>query len=61
MVGGVFGLKLYVRTLSRQYFIEIFSDNYQIIDAFDNPMFALISRIDYVQKNEPRSSGYDPG
>ena len=40
---------------------SFFSDNSQIIDALDNPMCALISQIEYVQRNEPRSSGYDPG
>ena len=39
----------------------ILSDNYQIIDAFDNPVCAVISRIDYVQRKEPRFSRYDPG
>ena len=47
------------------YFVNtsgsFFSDNYQIIDDFDKPMCALISQIDYVQRNEPRSSGYDQG
>ena len=47
------------------YFVNttgsFFSDNYQIVDAFGNPMCAKISRIDYVQKYKPRSSGYDPG
>ena len=40
---------------------KLFSDNYQIIDAFDNPMCAIISRIYYVQRSEPSSSRYDPG
>ena len=38
-----------------------FSDNYQIINAFDNAVCAIISRIYYVQRNEPRSSVYGPG
>ena len=33
---------------------ELISDNYQIIDVFDNQLCALILRIDYVQKIEPR-------
>ena len=55
--------KYYFRygSLFSKYIRKLFSDNYQIIDVFDNPMCAITSRIDYVQRNEPRSSGYDPG
>ena len=30
-------------------------------EDFDNPVSAIISRSDYVQRKEPRSSGHDPG
>ena len=40
---------------------DFFSDNYHIIDGFDNPMCAIISRTVYVQRDEPGSSGCDPG
>ena len=42
--------KYYFRygTLVCKYIRKLFSDNYQIIDVFDNPMCAIISRIDYV-------------
>ena len=47
--------------LFSKYIRKLFSDNYQIIDAFNIRVCAIISRIDYVQRKEPRSSGYDPG
>ena len=44
-----------------KYIRKLYSDDHQFNDAFDNPMCALISRINYVQRNEPRSSRHGPG
>ena len=44
-----------------KYMQNLFSDNNHIINVSGNPMCALISRIDYVQRSEHRSTGYDPG
>ena len=53
--------KYYFRygSLFCKYIWNHFSENYQIIHIFVNPICALLSRIDYVQRNELRSSGYD--
>ena len=32
-----------------------------IANVFDNPLCAIHARIDYVQRAEPRTGGYDPG
>ena len=34
---------------------NIFNDDYNIIDVFLNDSDAVIARIDFVQKNEPRT------
>ena len=47
--------------LSCEYIGKLFSDNYQIFYGLDNSMCELISRVFYVQRNEPRSSRYDSG
>ena len=44
-----------------KYIRKLFSDNYQIFDAFDNPKCALILRNGYVRRNEQRYPGYDTG
>jgi len=40
-----------------KYFLE----RYQVDNIFDNPLCAILSRIEFVQRTEPRSLGYDPG
>ena len=40
---------------------KLFSQDYQIHDVFDNPLCAVNARIDYVQRTEPRSMGFEPG
>ena len=40
---------------------KLFHDNYQLADVYDNPLCAVLARIDFVQRTEPRSLGYDPG
>ena len=37
-----------------EYILKFFSDNYQIIGDFDNPVCAPISRIDYVPRKMNR-------
>ena len=42
--------------------VEIFfSENYQVTNVFDNPFCTILSRIEFVQRTEPRSVGYEPG
>ena len=40
---------------------RFFNENYKVIYVFDNPLGTTLSRIDFVQRTEPRSVGYDPG
>ena len=40
---------------------KLFYEKYQIPDVFDNPLCAVIARIEFVQRTEPRSVGFDPG
>ena len=40
---------------------KMFFKEYQIANVFDNPLCAIHARIDYVQRAEPRTGGYDPG
>ena len=49
-------LSYYFRYMScfRKSLIDLFRDNYGIHDVFDNPLCAILARIDYVQKHEPR-------
>ena len=38
----------------RKNVTEIFLDDYDVIDVFDNDRSAIMSRIDYVERHEPR-------
>ena len=38
----------------RKSLIDLFRNKYGIHDVFDNPLCAILARIDYVQKHEPR-------
>ena len=40
---------------------KLFYEKYQIPDVFDNPLCAVIARIEFIQRTEPRSIGFDPG
>ena len=40
---------------------DSFHENYQLTDVHNNPLCAVLARIDFVQRTEPRSQGYDPG
>ena len=40
----------------RQYVSEIFLNDYDVVDVFDNDKSAIMSRIDYIERNEPRRS-----
>ena len=35
---------------------EIFLNDYDVVDVFDNDRLAIMSRIDYIERNEPRRS-----
>ena len=35
---------------------RIFVNDYDVVDVFDNDRSAIISRIDYIERNEPRRS-----
>ena len=39
---------------------KFFSENYTVTNVFDNPLCSTISRIEFVQRIEPRSVGYEP-
>ena len=40
----------------RKNIAEIFFNDYDITTVFDNDRFAIMSRIDYVERNEPHRS-----
>ena len=40
---------------------RFFSENYQVPNVFDIPLCSIISRIDFLQRTEPRSVGYETG
>ena len=40
---------------------KLFYEKYQITDVFDNPLCAVIARIEFIQRTEPRSIGFDHG
>ena len=40
----------------RKNVAEIFLNDYDVIDVFDNDRSAIMSRIDYIERNEPRRS-----
>ena len=41
--------------------LNFFNEKYQVPDVFDNPLCAVIVRIEFIQRTEPRSIGFDPG
>ena len=41
--------------------LHCFMKNIKLPDAFDDPLCAVIARIEFVQRTEPRSVGFDPG
>ena len=49
--------KYYFRYFSKYYFEikKLFSEEYGVIDVYNNPLCALLARIQFVQDNEPRS------
>ena len=49
-------LKDYFRYNSfiRKNVTEIFLNDYDVVDMFDNDRSAIMSRIDYIERNEPR-------
>ena len=42
--------------LIRKNIAKIFFNDYDVINVFDNDKFEIMSRIDYVERNEPRRS-----
>ena len=40
--------------LIRKNIAKIFFNDYDVINVFDNDKFEIMSRIDYVERNEPR-------
>ena len=51
-------LKYYFRYNSfiRKNVAEVFSKDYDVDDVFDNDRSAIMSRIDYIERHEPRRS-----
>jgi len=50
----------YQSAFSREI-IKLFARDYQVPNVFDNPLCAIHARIDYVQRTEPRSTGFQVG
>ena len=38
---------------ARKNVAEIFLNDYDVVDVFDNDRWAIMSRIDYIERNEP--------
>ena len=54
--------KHYLRYISvfRNSIERFFSENYQVTNVFDNPLRSIFPWIEFVQRTEPRSIGYEP-
>ena len=55
---SILSLKYYFcyNSFIRKNVAEVFLNDYDIINVFDNDRSAIMSRIDYVERNEPRRS-----
>ena len=45
----------------RDSFERFLSEIYQVTNLFINPLCSILSRVEFVQRTEPRSVGYEPG
>ena len=43
----------------RKNVAEIFLNDYDVVDVFDNDRSEIMSRIDYIERNEPRRSFFN--
>ena len=46
--------------VSRNCLEGFFSENYQVTNALDNPLWSILSQNEFVQRTEPRAAGYEP-
>ena len=48
-------------SVSRNSLERFFSENYQVTNVFDFPLYSILSGNEFYQSTKPRSVGYEPG